>query len=788
MESLLQDIRYAVRLLYKNRGFSIAAILALALGIGANTAVFSVLNAVLLRALPYHDVERLFVFGTSLPNYIDLRTHLRSMDASAVWGSNFYTVPKGENAEQVLGAIVSPEFFPLLGTAELGRTIGAGEQQEQVAVISHDYFLSHFAGDPTVLGKTMTLNQRQFTIIGVMPRAFHYPNEEYKVWVPFEQAMAQTPEQAKNRQLRIFHAVAHLAPGMTFAQAQAEINIVVKTLQQQYPETDAGLRLTLTPLTEAIVGQVRRMLLVIAGTVAFVLLIACANVANLLLARATARMKEIAIRTVLGAARARIIRQLLTESLVLSLFGGFIGVWLAYLLIRLLRILNPGSLPLVDSVIVDGRVLLVTALLAILTALLFGLAPALLSAGRTSERTLAASTNYATLQGRRLRSAFITCEVALALVVLICAGLLTRSFVALVNVDRGFTSSGLFTVIVPLSRIADLNQRTSALQQVVAHVSSLPGVISVAGGSGLPAKTPQRGISFEVEGKPSDDTDARFSYFLIVTPGYFHTLGTRLLRGREFDERDTKSSPLVVVINRGLADRLFPGEDPLGKRLKLRNSDQSPDWRTIVGVAQKIRYLGLDDASDAQIYTPFAQTPFLWTYLMVRTGPGAPSLATLRSAIQEVNAALEPGQVQSEDELVSEAVAAPRFHTALLTAFALLALALTTIGIYGVVSYSVVQRTREIGIRMALGATRQKVLNMMLLDTGRFVMIGIAGGLVMSFFCTHLLASMLFGVRSTDADTFIVVSAILMLVALLAGVLPALPASKVEPLAALRYE
>ena len=789
METLYQDLRYALRSFAKAPVFAAVAIVTLALGIGANTAIFSVVHGMLLRALPYNDAERLVTFGSSVPDYRDIRESVRSFDQTALWASNQYTVPGTDNAEQVLGATVSPEFFPLLGGPSLGRTFTAEEDRALVAVISHDYWVNHYSSDPVALGKTLKLNDQLYTIVGVMPRQFTFPSREFKVWVPFGSAMQKSPQQAENRQLRIFRVVAHLAPGVSISQAQAELDSVTSRLAKQYPATNDGVRYRIRSLYEAIVGALRPVLVALSGIVGLILLIACANVANLLLARTTARFREVSLRAALGAGTGRIIRQFLTESLLLSACGSSLGLVVAYAGLRVLRSFNPGNLPRMESIGIDVDVLLFTTAVAIATGILFGLAPAwqaskinVLSGLKKGGRTSSSGAS-----GHKLRDGLVVSEIAFSVVVLVAAGLLVKSLDRLMHVETGFVSEHLLSVPVLLVNV-EQSQRPEVLRQVVDRVAALPGITAVGSGSGLPPITAQRGTRFEVQSADNSNPDQRFAYFLGITPDYFRALGTIVLQGRAFSERDDASAAKVVIVNREMAQRLFPGQDALGRQIRLINPDQSPEWRTIVGIAQKVRYSGLQDQSDAQIYTPFAQTPFLWSYLMVRTGSGGPTIAGIRRTIESASSAITAGQVQSMDELVSNSIAQPRFQTVLVASFAGLGLALAVIGIYGIVSYSVAQRTHEIGVRMAIGAQRFHVLRMVLGEGSRLAVLGIFLGIVGALAGGRVLASMLFEIKPTDPMTFVSVSMLLVGVALLASYVPARRAAKVDPLVALRYE
>lgn len=791
MDTLWQDLKYGIRILAKSPVFTTIAVIALALGIGANSAIFSVVNAVLLRPLPYKDADRLVVSGISLPDYRDIEQSNDVFDEMAVYASNLYNLTGAEESEQVRGAIVSPGFFPVLGGPVIGRTFEPADDREQLVVLSYDLWQRRFGGSADALGKTLELGGRPHTVVGVMPRQFQFPGSDFKLWVTMGSAIGQTPEQTENRSLRIFRAIARIKHGFTLEQAQSEIDRISQSLQQQYPRTNQGVNISFIPLQERLLGDVRPALLVLLGAVGFILLIACANIANLLLARASAREREIAIRAALGAGRWRVVRQLITESLLLSTLGGGLGLLLAAWSIDLLPNLGAQGIPRADSISIDFGVLLFTLGASAVTGVLFGLAPAL----QASKMNLTAALKEGGREGaggargQKLRGALIIGEVALSLIVLIGAGLLIKSFNRLLTVNTGFVSENLLTLNVEMSRFKDPERRAALARQVIERVGQVPGVEAVGGGTGLPPQTPQRATRFEIEGIPDLASGGDVAYFIAVTPDYFRALGTPLIQGRAFDERDAETAPKVVIINQSLARRLFPDQDATGKHLKLLNPEQGQDWREIVGVVGDIRYRGMDDPGEAAVYTPFSQTPFYWTYVMVRTS-GEPSsvAAGVRKAISSVEPNLTAAGLRTMEDLVSESVSQPRFNATLLSIFAGLALVLASVGIYGVVSYSVAQRTREIGIRMALGAKPGDVLRLVLTKGMALVLAGVIIGLVGAFLLTRVLESMLFGVTTTDPATYIAVTLVLAFVALLACYTPARRATKVDPMIALRYE
>jgi putative ABC transport system permease protein len=789
MQTLWQDLRYAARMLIKKPGSTFIAILTLALGIGANTAIFSVVYGVLLKPLPYRDAERIVVANISPPDFRDLKAAIQSFDRIGLWASNLYNVTSGDETVQVQGAIVTPELLPQLTQPVLGRFWGPEEDLQPLAVISHDFWQSNFGGDATVIGKTIRLFGKPHTIVGVTPSEFQYPSRECKIWNTFGLAMAETPQQMENRQFRIFRAVAHLKPGVSVTQMQAEVGAISQRLQQQYPDTNAGVNISFTPLKERLVGDVSRALWILFATVGFVLLIACANIANLTLARLAVRERELAIRTALGAARGRVLRQLLTENLMLASFGGALGLLFAIWGLDALLKFNPDNIPRLIEVGLNTPVLLFTLAAVVVTGLIFGLVPAW-QVTRGNVNQMLRDGGRGTLgqaHRRRLRGALVVAEVALSLIVLTGAGLLLKSFHRLLNVDAGFKAENLLTVNLGLVGVKDETRRIGVLREALARVAQVPGVVAASSGSALPPINAQRATRFAIEGLPPINNN--IAYFISISPDYFRALGTTVHEGREFSTRDNERTARAVIINQFMARSLFPQESAVGKRVQIVNSEQSSEWREIIGVVADVRYSGLDDATTMTIYTPFAQTPFLWSYLMIRTAvPPTTLIPSVRQAIKASDPTLEPASLRPLDQLVSEAVAQPRFYTFLLGAFAVLAMVLSAVGIYGVLAYTVTQRRREIGVRLALGAARGAVLRMVLWQGLLLTLTGVVIGLVGAWAMTRLLESMLFEVSATDPATFAVISLLLVAIAMLACWLPARRATKVDPMIALRVE
>ncbi len=786
--TLWQDVRYGVRQLRSNLLLTMTALITLALGIGANTAIFSVVNGVLLRKLPYPEADRLVVSGMSMPDYRDLKERSRVFEDVTVWASNLYTLRTAETPEELMGAVVAPNFFALLGSAELGHTITAADENTPVAVISHALWQRLYAGSRNVLGQVLNLSGSPYTIIGVMPASFQYPDARFDVYVPLADAMRKVPAQLENRSLRIFRVVARLRPGVTQGQVAADIRGISEQLQKEYPQTNDGLLFEFDSLFNRLVGGVRSALLVLLGAVGLVLLIACANVANLLLGLTTARSREIAVRRALGAPRGRLIRQLITESLVLSLLGGAAGLVLATWTLRFLPRLA-ADLPRLTEIRLDPRVLLFTIAASIATALLFGLVPAL-QGSRTDLNEVLKEGGRSGIGSRRggvLRSTLVAAEVAISLVVLVGAGLLVQSLVRVVNQDIGFDPRGVVAANVGLFYFDTPEERVAKLNQVLERVAAVPGVRAIAAGTAQPPRTAQRGTGFNVIGRTPDEVEREGAFWVSVQPGYFAALRTPVRRGREFQPSDNASGAPVALISESLARALFADGDPVGQQIELSNQDAGGARRTIVGVVGNMRYSGVENAATATIYTPFAQTPFMWSYLMIRSSVDAARLARpLRAAIGGIDQRMVPARVEPATAIVSDLVATRRFITMLLSAFALLALLLAAVGIYGVIAYNVTQRRREIGVKIALGAPPMMVRRQVVGGAVSLVAVGLVAGVGASIWLTRLLTTMLYGVRATDPLTFVGGAAVLLAIGAFAALVPAWRASRVDPLTTLR--
>lgn len=807
MDTLLKDIRYGIRSLLKRPGFTLVAVVTLALGIGANTAIFSVVNTVLLRPLPYEKPDQLVIpletssgqpIGTSYPNFVDWRNQNTVFENVAALRprESFNLTGVGES-ERLQGRLVSANFLTTLGVKPIrGRDFLAdddGPGATPVVILSHGLWLRRFGADETIIGKQLTLNGQTFTVVGITPANFQFGTEA-DVSVPIGLSAERFKLRGKDPGIR---AVARLREGVPIERAQAELNTIATRLEQQYPDSNSGRRVRVESLRENVIGDIRPTLLTLLGAVGFVLLIACANVANLLLTRSTGRHKEIAIRTALGAGRFRIVRQLLTESVLLAVAGGTVGLVLAIWGTDLLTSYIPASIPRIREISVDAPVLIFTLGATLLTGALFGLAPALHSSNPNLTETLKEGERSSSARRNRTGRILVISEVALTLVLLVGAGLLVKSFWRLSRVNPGFNPQNLLAMQISVSAGADEGRRVSSfLDDLQQRVRSLPGVESVSVSNGLPFEGANQ-PPFTIEGQsPPEPGHEPSGILYIASPDYFETMGINLLRGRAFSAQDTRDTPRVALIDEVFARQHFSNEDPLGKRLKL--AVPGSESHEIVGVVRHVEHFGLDGQTpeQAEVYFDFNQIPLavLPRYvrrvnLLVRTNSEPLSLATpVRSQISALDKDQAAFNVRTMEQVLSQSVAARRFSMILLAVFAALALTLAAVGIYGVISYSVAQRTREVGIRMALGAQTRDVLKLVVRDGLRLVMIGIAAGLGGALMLTQLMTTLLFAVTPTDLFTYVTVALGLFGVALLACYIPARRATKVDPLVALRYE
>ena len=812
-----QDIRYGLRLMRKNPGFIAVAVLALALGVGANTAIFSIVNAILLNPLTYDNPDQLMMvweksakrgFGqipTSHPNFVDLRSDNKSFaDLGAFTDSNF-NLTGGDQPERVIGVRVSATLLSLLNrTPFKGRVFLAGEDEPQasrVLVLSHHLWQRSFGSDENIVSKPVALNGDSYTVVGVMPPDFKFPpafsatiaSSQYAMpradlWVPLT-----TDSVPPARDVRTLFMIGRLKPGVTQSTAQAEMNVIANRLRGEYP-ADADMEVDVIPLNQQVTGDIRPALLVLFGAVGCVLLIACANVANLLLAKASGRQKEIAVRLAMGASRLRIIRQMLTESLLLSLAGGLLGSLLAILVLRQLVVFSPANVSLPESIGIDASVLGFTLLLSLLTSVLFGLAPALQASKSDLNETLkeGGRGNSGGVKQNRLRSLLVVAEVALALVLLIGSGLMIKSFLRLQNVNPGFNPENLLTLELelPPNKYAEPERQAAFQEQLTQRISSIPGMQNAATVNNLPFSGNESNFGVTIEGRPVANAAERpRAFFRNISPNYFEAMGIPLRTGRAFAESDKANAPGVAIINEMAARRFWSNEDPLGKRFKLGRPDSKNPWLTIVGTVGAVSHTALEVAAQPEIYLPYQQNPGpnLTLIAKTRSDPRA-FTAAVRREISNLDRDFPVSNVKFMDEMIAKSVAQPRVYALLLGIFAGLALILAAIGIYGVMSYSVTQRTHEVGIRMALGAQRKDVMSLIIKQGLLLGLVGIFVGVLASLALTRVIASQLYGVSSTDPLTFSGISILLLLVVLLACSIPALRATRVDPLIAVRYE
>ena len=805
MSTLLQDIRYALRMFVKKPGFTFMVIAALALGIGANTAIFSVVNAVLLRPLPYREPDRIVKVWEIHPNtkvrdekanvapanFIDWANQNEVFEQIAAYEGNRrgFNLTDGGESEHIEGSRVSASLFPLLGVQPmLGRAFTEEEDRQganRVIVLSQGFWQRRFGSDRDILGRTLTLNLKSYTVIGVMPAGFDMP-QSVDFWVP----LAFDDEEAKIRDFHYLSVIARLKPGVTVEEARAGMNVIAQRLEQQYPATNAKIGAHLTLLSEHLVGGIRPALLILLGAVCLVLLIACANTANLLLARAAARQKEIAIRQALGASRLRLIKQMLTESLMLALVGGSIGAILALWGTDLLASLGPESISSLGHIKIDARVLGFTLTLSLLTGLIFGLMPALqASRPRLNELLKEGGRSSGGSLRSRTRSLLVVSEVALSLVLLIGAGLMVKSFMRLQSVTPGFDPDNLLSVKLSptISKFKNKSEGIAFYQQVERQIQSLPGVVSVGAVTHLPLSPDNLRLTFNIEGRTAPAPGEEFlAEARAVSPNYFQTMAIPVLNGRVFTERDNIQSAPAIIINAKMADVYWPGEDPVGKRLFMEG-EKTP--REIVGIVGDVKHWGLEEESRPEMYWPLYQEPLIFTSIVIRsTGDTASLTAAVKSEVKGIDNDQPVYRIRTMEELLSRSVAAQRFSMLLLAIFALAALLLAAVGIYGVIAYSVSQRTREIGIRMAMGAQARDVLGLVVSQGLKLAAAGVAIGVAGAFALTRVMSGLLYGVSVTDSQTFIAIPLLLTLVAALASYIPARRATKVDPMVALRYE
>jgi putative ABC transport system permease protein len=787
----------------KNPGFSAVAVVTLALGIGANTAIFSVVDAVLLRALPYRAPDRLVMLWerrptrnhivASYPDYRDWRDRSRSFEAMAAYSDWTYNLTGAGTPEHVESAIVSADFFRVLGLApEIGRAFLPEEDEKGrggVAVLGHAIFAGRFGGDRRVVGRTITLDGKPFTIVGVVPAGIRLPNLSATtgIFVPISNGFG-----FDNRGGHYLSVVARLKRGVALAAARADLSSVARTLQRLYPTTNINHEIDAFPLPVEIAGGARPALFVLFGAVFLLLMIASVNVANMLLSRATARRREIAVRAAIGAGRGRIVAQLLAESVVLGVIGGAFGLALAAGGVALIRAFGPADIPRLDLVRIDGTALAYAFGVSLVTGLLFGLAPAVHAVqGRLYESLKQGDPRAAGSDGRAGR-ALVTAEIALSVMLLLGAGLMLKSFWRLRTVDPGFRAERVLTAELDFPELRYPRGRDIAAfgDRLLARLRALPNVESAGIVSNLPLRGDRKmNLSFVVDGGTRDRRDPLLAVYASVSPGFFATVHLPLLRGRDFRDSDTRESPKVAIVDRTLAEAVFPGQDPIGHRISLEDEPKPGEWATIVGVVGGIRSETLAQAAPNQLYMPYSQNASSGMAVVVRTsGDPRSAAADLRRAVSVVDPEEAVYGILTMDEIVDSAAGQPRFRALLTGIFAAMALLLAAIGIYGVLSYSVARRLHEIGIRVALGAERRDVLRLVVGRGMRLAAGGVAVGLAGGALAGRLVAGLLFGVTAADVSTFLAVPAVLLSVAFGACLVPGLRALRVDPTVALREE
>ncbi len=806
MDTLLKDIRYGIRVLMKRPTFTVVAALTLALGVGANAAIFSVVDAVILKPLPFEAPDRLFVVWEKPPthprnsvaaaNFLDWKDRNEVFEQMAARSARSFNLSEIDQPEKMPGLMVSPNYFDLLGVKPaIGRTFRSDEDQQgrhQVVVITNRLWQKRFGADRNLVGNTITLDGEKYTVIGILQPNSNFDRDRVQVYAP----LVFSPG-GINRSSHFLTVLARLKPGVTVEQAQSNMDAITAAIAEQAPQTNKGWGARLDPLRDQIISpELQKTVLMLFVAVCFVLLTACANLGNLTLARAATRHKEISIRSALGASRLQLIRQLMTESLLLSLLGGIIGILLGLWLVDIFTaLMPPGIIPAEAQITIDHRVLLFAMAVTILTGVIFGLAPAWQASKTDLNSALKEGSRDSSIpvSRRRLSRLLIVSEIALALVLLIGSGLLIRSLLQLQKVELGFRPENVLTmhVSLPQTKYKTNEQVYSFYSQMLERIEAVPGVEHAGLVTDLPIVGWSYGIQFSVEGRPQADTSNRtFAHQQRITPDYFAALGIPLLKGRKFTERDNSAAPPVVIINETFARRYFSDEDPVGKRLAV---DTNPSVSCeIVGIAGNVKVYGLGDKApeeNLEIYAPFAMNPSADSFIALRaTGPSVQLAGIVQREIQSLDKDQPVTQVRGMEEIISGTLSDERFNTMLIALLAAVAVALSAVGIYGIISFTVTQHTREIGIRMALGAQKRDIFKMILGYGLRLTVWGVAIGLVGAFALTRLMSSMLYGVSATDSITFAIVTLLLIAIALLACYLPARRATRVDPMVALRYE
>ena len=805
MHRVIRDLRYAIRSLTRQPGFTAAVVVTLALGIGANTAIFSVVNGVLLRPLPYPNDDRLTVLWTlfsngqtetaSVPDYIDWKAQGSSFTGmSAFANSNDNLAAPGGDPERIPSARVIADYFQTLGlTPAVGRFFVADDfvfGSHRVVVLSHGLWQRRFGGERSIVGQSITLNARPYTVVGVAPDGMRLPARA-QLWSPYAVDPSAPPP---NRRGDFLTVVGRLKPGVPLARAQAEMSGIAKRLEATYPASNTNVGIKLVPLREELVGSVRLALLVFSGAVALVLLIACANVANLLLARATAREREMAVRTALGAGRTELVKQLLTESLLLAATGGLLGIMLAWWGVQALKAAAPPTLPRLDEIALDGTALVFTVLAVVTTGILFGLAPALRGSATALHATISAGGRggIGGGHGERLRGALVVAQVALALMLLIGSGLLIRTFARLQQVDLGFDAGHVLTaqVVLPGLKYPTPESQAAFFNSLRERLAATPGVQTVGFATDVPLAGGYNYNSFVIVGRPAPQPgNTPDAVPTVVTGEYFSALRIPLLAGRSFEIGDGPNAPRVAIVNREFVQKHFEGKNPLGERISFGNPADSTSWLTIIGVVGSTKLEGVANESYPQVFTAYAQSPRFYQYIVARTtGDPLAFAPTLRRELAALDPAQPIASVMSMEERAASSVAQSKLNSAIIALFACVALALAAVGIYAVISYAVSQRTREIGIRMALGAARGDVIRLVVRDGMAPAIIGALLGVLGAVGATRLMRNLLYGVSARDPIVFGTVLGGLVVIALGACYVPARRASRVDPNVALRTD
>jgi putative ABC transport system permease protein len=804
MEALWQDVKYGARMLGKDRGVTLLAALTLALGIGANTTIFSVLHSVLLRPLPYEDPDRIvMVFEkrvrentltnvVSPADFLDWKSQNRSFSHLAAMSYPMVDLTGEGEPERIAAGQVTSEFFGALGVPPArGRLFKAGDEQpghDNVVVLTHGLWQRRFAGNPAIVGKSIRLNGLPHTVIGILPAAFRFSDRRLDLWIPF----AFPPVFRHVRAVHFLFVYGRLKPGVDLEQAQADMETLGANLERQYPNDNRGHRANVVPLREQLVGEIRPALRLLAGAVGFVLLIACANVANLLLARALGRQREMAVRQALGASRGRVVRQLLTESLMLSLAAGMVGTLLALWGVDLLKLLIPKNVNALGlrEFGLNAPVLAFTAGLSFLTGMVFGLAPALQSSRSDPNNALKEGGRGATpgRSMRRLRSALVATEFALSLVLLTGAGLMIRTLLRLQEVNPGFNPQDVMTapIMLPENRYREPLRTAEFFRQLAANLRATPGIEGVGMISHLPMSGQENRTGIAVEGYEPSSGEPTRAHHRIVSPGYFETMQIPLLEGRLFNERDTPRGTPVLLVNQTMAKKYWRGQSPIGRRVRLGGTEV---WREVVGVVGDVKHWGLANQVNPEMYLPAEQTPTGFMNVVVRSSRGLTAVAAaMRAQLQALDEDQPMPTLATMEEVIAQSIASRRFLMVLLGIFAGAAILLAAVGTYGVMSYAVSQRRDEIGIRMALGAEPRDIFRLVIRQGMSLTLAGVATGLAGAFWLSKFLADMVFGVPPKDPLTFAGVATLLAFVSLAACWVPARRASKVDPMVALRYE